>query len=300
LAELKAVFKADAGLELNVSKTSILPKDVTAQAAFDVVRTIIQTTPTLTHLTNEVLFDSFCPEGFIDIGVPIDTDTIVRSFVTKTCRDIIDDVEKLDVIQDGFIHYQLLKFFQTTRLQYFNSYIMLPNRCVLQHQHVDSKIADALLKKGTKQHADGWDSSTKDWSHMCIHLPHVEGGFGVTFNDVTKDAAFYTTTSRFVAWLGAFPQERQKLWLTKDDLRDSSSWASPPLVLLRDIHSKLITQYDCKEVCAQSQSQVNEGAGAGSSSQSQVNIGAGPRPSSQDGVSQDPVPLTSISASGDC
>jgi hypothetical protein len=29
------------------------------------------------------------------------------------------------------------------------------------------------------------------------------------------------------------------------------------LVLLRDIHSKLITQYDYK-VCAQSQSQVNE------------------------------------------
>ncbi len=53
----------------------------------------------------------------------------------------------------------------------------------------------------------------------------------------------------------------------------------------------MITQYDCKEVCAQSQSQVNEGAGAGSSSQSQVNIGAGPRPRSQDGVSQlqDPV-----------
>jgi len=48
LAELKAVFKADAGLELNVSKTSILPKGVIAQAAFDMVRTIIQATPTLT------------------------------------------------------------------------------------------------------------------------------------------------------------------------------------------------------------------------------------------------------------
>ncbi len=85
------------------------------------------------------------------------------------------------------------------------------------------------------------------------------------------------------------------MWLPKDDLRDSSSWSSSPLVLLHDIHSKLITQYDCKEVCAQSQSQVNEGAGAGSSSKSQVNIGAGPRPSSQDGgVSQvqDPVPLS--------
>jgi hypothetical protein len=65
-------------------------------------------------------------------------------------------------------------------------------------------------------------------------------------------------------------------------------------VLLLDIHSKLITQYDCKEVCAQSQSQVNEGAGAGSNSQSQVNIGTGHRPRSQDGVSQlqDPVPLS--------
>ena len=81
---------------------------------------------------------------------------------------------------------------------------MLSNRCVLQQQHVDCKIADALLKKGTKQHADGWDASCKTWAHICIHLPHAEGGFGVTFNDVTKDAAFYTTASRFVAWLGAF------------------------------------------------------------------------------------------------
>ncbi len=121
---------------------------------------------------------------------------------------------------------------------------------------------------------------------MCIHLPHAEGGFGVQLNDVTKDAAFYTTTLRFVTCLGAFSQERQKLWLPKDDLRDSSSWTSSPLVLLRDIHSRLLTQYDCKEVCEQSQSQVNVGSGAGPSLPSQVNIGAGPRPNSQDGVSQ--------------
>jgi hypothetical protein len=74
----------------------------------------------------------------------------------------------------------------------------------------------------------------------------------------------------------------------------SSSWVSPPLVLLRDIHSKLLTQYDCKEVCVQSQSQDNIGADAGPSSQSQVNIRAGPRPNSQDGDShlQESVPLS--------
>jgi hypothetical protein len=134
--------------------------------------------------------------------------------------------------------------------------------------------------KGTKQHAAGWDASSKDWAHMVLHLPHAEGDFGVPFNCVTKDAAFYTTTSRFVSWMGAFSQARQELWLPKDDLQDSSSWSSPPLMLLRDIHSKLIDQYDCEEVCAPSPSQVNAGARA--------------RPRSQDGVppQQEAAPLS--------
>jgi hypothetical protein len=55
-----------------------------------------------------------------------------------------------------------------------------------------------------------------------------------------------------------------------DDLRDSSSWSSPPLVLLRDIHANLIAKYDCKEVCAPSQSQDNVGASARLSAQDGV------------------------------
>jgi hypothetical protein len=89
---------------------------------------------------------------------------------------------------------------------------------------------------------------------MVLHLSHTEGGFGVPFNRVTKDLDFYTTVSCFVSWMGSFSQTRQELWLPKDDLRDSSSWSSPPLMLLRDIHSKLIDQYDWKEVCETSPS----------------------------------------------
>ena len=93
LAELKAVFKADAGLELNVSKTSILPaKGVTQQVAFDVAQGIITASPALTHLSDDLALASFCPEGFIGIGVPIGTDAFVQSFVGQKCRDIIDDV----------------------------------------------------------------------------------------------------------------------------------------------------------------------------------------------------------------
>ncbi len=77
---------------------------------------------------------------------------------------------------------KLFRMDLSTRLQYINSHIMLSNRCVIQQQHVDCKIADAILKKGTKQHTDGWDSHSKAWTHMVFHLSHAGGGFGVTFN----------------------------------------------------------------------------------------------------------------------
>ena len=63
-----------------------------------------------------------------------------------------------------------------------------------------------------------------------------------------------------------------------DHLRDSHSWSSPPLLLLRDIHRRLQTQYDCKEVCAPSQSQVNVGASARLRSQDDVSQQQGAAP----------------------
>ncbi len=81
LAELKHVLKEDAVLELNVSKTSILPKGVTQQAAFDVTHIIISNSPALTPLNADFSLASFCPEGFIGIGVPIGADAFVRNFV---------------------------------------------------------------------------------------------------------------------------------------------------------------------------------------------------------------------------
>ena len=55
-------------------------------------------------------------------------------------------------------------------------------------------------------------------------------------------------------------------------------------MLLRDSHTKWISQYDRKEVCVSSQSQGNIGGSV--SSQSLGNVGASVRLSSQDGVPQ--------------
>ncbi len=69
LADLKHVLKEDAALDLNVSKTCVLPKGVTQQAAFDVAHNVINASPSLTHLSGDVFLASFCPEGSVGIGV---------------------------------------------------------------------------------------------------------------------------------------------------------------------------------------------------------------------------------------
>ncbi len=56
------------------------------------------------------------------------------------------------------------------------------------------------------------------------------------------------------------------MWLPKDDLKDPSTWSSPPLqgslVLLRDIHDSILVKYDCKDtVSPQSQSGVRARVG---------------------------------------
>ena len=82
----------------DVSKTSVLSKGFTRESTFDVEHNIIKTSPSLTHLSVDIVLTSFCPEGFVGIGVSIGTDAFVQNLVGKTCREIIDDVEKLDSI----------------------------------------------------------------------------------------------------------------------------------------------------------------------------------------------------------
>ena len=59
LAELKRVLKEDAGLELNVSKTSILPKGTTQKTVFDVAHSFIAASPALTQISGDISLDSF-------------------------------------------------------------------------------------------------------------------------------------------------------------------------------------------------------------------------------------------------
>ena len=91
LADLQHVLQEDAGVDLNVSKTSFHAKGVSQQTAFDVAHTIITNSPTLTSLSGKRLPCIFLSRWFRRMGVPNGPDAFVQRFVAKTCTSIIDD-----------------------------------------------------------------------------------------------------------------------------------------------------------------------------------------------------------------
>ena len=92
-----------------------------------------------------------------------------------------------------------------SKIRFTMTRLSVKTQNVLQQQHVNVKIADALMRKGTNNNCRVWSSEHKAWCDMVLHLPHAEGGFGVTPNAITRFAAFYTSSSRLVAWMGRFP-----------------------------------------------------------------------------------------------
>ncbi len=98
---------------------------------------------------------SSCSDGFVGIGVTIGTDAFVQNFVAKTCRAIIDDVEMVlsTISSSGFAKPP-------------DSNILIATFCSVIDAFCNSNTLIVKLKKGTKQHADGWDAASKAWAHM--------------------------------------------------------------------------------------------------------------------------------------
>ena len=147
-SDIKLVLKEDSGLDIH-DKTKILFKGITAAEAHAAAQRLLNDHPSLAHLGPLLTPKTFVDNSYFVLGVLIGTDDFIQHFVAKKCQEIMEDVYKLDNIQDCFIHFQLLRFCQATRLQHLNGQVQLVNQQVLQQQHVDHKIVNALLKKGT-------------------------------------------------------------------------------------------------------------------------------------------------------
>jgi hypothetical protein len=92
-----------------------------------------------------------------------------------------------------------------------------------QHIHIDTAIAKAILKKGTRGSFHHWVQDDFDLSVTMLQKPHVLGGFGLTPNVLTQISAKVTMASRFLQLVGSLPPEEQKLWLPNQLAHDPDS-----------------------------------------------------------------------------
>jgi hypothetical protein len=98
-------------------------------------------------------------EGIEVLGTPIGTDTYIRNFVAQNCLKIVRDIEKLEPLSDGLVHFQLVQKTMNSRTQYTSANITLPPQehfVSAQNRHVDTAIVNAILKKGTRNSFVHW------------------------------------------------------------------------------------------------------------------------------------------------
>ena len=101
--------------------------------------------------------------------MPIGTPEFVDAFVRSKADDIQQDVQKLRIIQDPKIHYDLLSFCQHTRRGLGDTYNTLPVHVL-------------------------------EWCRTIVELPHHEGGLAITPLQASGMAAFYSAAFYMAAF----------------------------------------------------------------------------------------------------
>jgi len=80
-------------------------------------------------------------------------------------------VGKLDIISDGLIHYQMLRFCQNTHLAFLGRNTPTPLLSDI-FADVDATIWEALCRKGTTDAHDEWTATFRQFVDMKLQLPH--------------------------------------------------------------------------------------------------------------------------------
>jgi len=191
-------------------------------------------------------------DGAACCGVPIGNDEWVQQFVQKKAAAVQVDVGKLDIISDGLIHYQMLRFCQNTRLAFLGRNILTPLISDILAE-VDATILEALCQKGTTNAHGEWTAVLSRFVDMKLQLPHFWGEFGVTPNTGSAISAFYAASVSLVQCLGFCSHPEQNFidlastWGPGQNLANPDQCAAPILIALKQAHHVLLTDFRCHE-----------------------------------------------------
>jgi hypothetical protein len=249
--EAQPMFKEDGNLDFNIGKTKFLAKGpISASHLYERAKHFLRTIPAIQHLANEFTQEMFSVEGIEVLGTPIGTDNYIRNFVAQNCLKIVRDIEKLEPLSDGLVHFQLIQKTMNTRSQYMSANITLPPQehfAKAQHRHLDTAIQNAILKKGTRNSYGQWPKQDYDMAVTRLQMPHAMGGFGLTPNVLAQSTAKAAMGARFLGLLGSWPLDEQKIWLPNQSVQDPQTWLAPNLLHLKQVYEVLLTKFDCKE-----------------------------------------------------
>ncbi len=190
---------------------------------------------------NDFTQEMFSVQGIEVLGTPLVTDFYVK---------ITRDVETLEPLTDGFIHFQVIQKTRNTCTEYMSVNITLsPQEQFLSAQdvHVDMTIANDILKKGTRDSFQFWGNDDLDLAVKIIQNPHTLGVFGLTPNVIEQTSAKVAMTSRFLGLVGSLPlDEHKQLWFPNQQTYDPDSWIVPHLLQLKVVYDVLVNKYRCK------------------------------------------------------
>ena len=243
LGEGQPLFKEDGNLDFNMVKTKFLAKGpISARHLYERAQHFLRTIPAIQHLANEFTQEMFSVEGIEVLGTPIGTDNYIRNFVAHNCLKIVRDIEKLEPLSDGLVHFQLIQKTMNRRTQYMSANITLPPQehfVQARIRHVDTAIQNTILKKGTRNSFGQWPKRDYDMAVTRLQMPHAMGGFGLTPNVIAQSSAKAAMGTRFLGLLGSWPLDEQKIWLPNQSVQDPQTWLAPNLFHLKQVYEVL-------------------------------------------------------------
>ena len=144
------MLKKDGNLDFNIGKTKILVKGPTVQHVFNSAKHFLDNDPDLQEIDNDFTLDMFKDEGIEVLGTPVGIDRYIKTHVVQNCLRIMTDIAKHEPLDDGLVHFQLLKYCMNTYTQYISANVTIPSPehfLSLQHKHVDRTLANVILRE---------------------------------------------------------------------------------------------------------------------------------------------------------
>jgi hypothetical protein len=182
------------------------------------------------------------------------------NFVAQNCTKIASNVQKLEPITDGFVHFQLVQKCMNTCTQYMSVNITLPPQeqfLSAQHRDVDTDIGKDILKKGIRGSFHLWVKDDHDLSVTVLQKTHVFGGFGLTPNVIEQSSAKVAMATRFLSLVGSLSLEEQKLCLANQLVHDPESWTVPHFLQLKREYEVLVKDCNTSENVVYAQNNAN-------------------------------------------